>query len=59
MPEEVVLEPKEKKTVQFSYHFNHKYKYTSYIMVIPVVNGKQAKPFKVRWNGEQKFQIDN
>lgn len=55
MPEEVVLAPHEKKVVSLSYHFNHTYKYTSYIMVTPVVNGKQAKPFKVRWNGEQKF----
>lgn len=58
MPDKVVLQPNEIKTITASYHFYRQYTNTSCIWLTPFINGKEGKKLKVRWNGSKKFQMD-
>jgi hypothetical protein len=57
MPGMVKLSPKEVRTVKVSYHFYHTYKETKYVLVTPVINGKDGKQLKVQWNAGRKFRL--
>lgn len=57
MPGSVKLGPKEVRTVKVSYHFYHQYKETRYVLITPVINGKNGKQLKVQWNAGRKFRL--
>jgi len=57
MPARVYLKAKERTTIQVSYRYIRKHTRSGYINVYPIINGKEGKPLKVRWNAGQKFQL--
>ena len=58
MPDEVKLKARERITVQVTYPYVVKYDKPVYINVYPVINGKQGKPLKVKWNSSEKFKMN-
>ncbi|SFG02979.1 DUF1573 domain-containing protein [Prevotella sp. KH2C16] len=60
MPEKITLKARERTSIRVSYRYFRKHTVTRSIMVIPVVNGKEGKPLKVKWNaGDNKFRLLN
>jgi len=59
MPSMVRLQPHERKSIHVSYLYFRRHHATRRIHVIPVVNGKEAKPLVVKWNVAQKFRLLN
>ena len=59
MPSMVRLQPHERKSIHVSYLYFRRHYATRRIHVIPVVNGKEAKPLVVKWNVAQKFRLLN
>lgn len=59
MPSMVRLQPHERKSIRVSYLYFRRHHATRRIHVIPVVNGKEAKPLVVKWNVAQKFRLLN
>ena len=55
----VRLQPHERKSIRVSYLYFRRHHATRRIHVIPVVNGKEAKPLVVKWNVAQKFRLLN
>lgn len=60
MPEKITLKARERTSIRVSYTYFRKHKVSRSIKVIPIVNGKECKPLKVRWNaGNNKFRLLN
>mgnify|MGYP000240145066 CR=1 FL=1 len=59
MPSMVRLKPHERKPIRVSSLYSPPPPATRRIHVIPVVNGKEAKPLVVKWNVAQKFRLLN
>ena len=57
MPEMVRLKPRERTTISVSYDYLRTYKVDRYIYVVPIVNGKEAKPLTIRWNAGKRFRL--
>ena len=58
MPDEVKLKARERVTIKVTYPYVVKYGKPVYINVYPVINGKQGKPLKVKWNSSEKFKMN-
>ena len=58
MPDEVRLKARERTTIKVTYPYVVKYGKPVYINVYPVINGRQGKPLKVKWNSSEKFKMD-
>lgn len=57
MPAQVKLKPHQRTSIRVSYRYFRPHTATRYIQIIPVVNGKEAKPLVVRWNVANKFRL--
>lgn len=57
MPEMVRLKPRERTAISVSYDYLRTYKVDRYIYVVPIVNGKEAKPLTIRWNAGKRFRL--
>lgn len=57
MPEVVRLKPRERTTIRVGYTYRRRYTVDRYIHVIPIVNGREAKPLTVRWNAGKRFRL--
>lgn len=57
MPHKLTLKPRERTTMQVSYHYYRKHQQTGYVAVYPIINGHRGKPLKLRWNVGEDFQL--
>lgn len=57
MPAQVRLKPRQRTSIRVSYQYFRRHSATRHIQIIPVVNGKEAKPLVVRWNVATKFRL--
>ena len=58
MPDEITLQPRERKSIRIDYTYPRRHKRTCYVDLLPTVNGRKAKPIRVQWNVNTKFKLD-
>ena len=58
MPDEITLQPRERKAIRIDYTYPRRHKRTCYVDLLPTVNGRKAKPIRVQWNVNAKFKLD-
>ena len=57
LPEKIILQPRERKTIRVQYTYPRRHKRAGYVDLVPIVNGHKAKPIRVQWSGGRKFKI--
>lgn len=57
LPAKTTLRPGEVKAIRVSYRYPRRHKYDCHVDLYPLVDGKSGRPVRVKWNGEQKFQM--
>lgn len=57
MPATLTLRPYERTTMRVSYTQRVARPYDCHIDVVPVVDGKECRPLRVKWNGRAKFRL--
>lgn len=58
MPDEITLQPRERKSIRIDYTYPRRHNRTCYVDLVPTVNGRKSKPIRVQWNVNAKFKLD-